>query len=188
MAPDSSDGPGVTVMPSVFRGLCRLQNTFVSVIFLDPHTNLWGRCPSSCLLILILAFSSRAALGMATALWGLSSYSLILAGALSTQIQHSSPVTPPPTPQAGWVPPWSFYPYDTSTMSFPLFSSTAVNTHLMKEFVLDKDTQLRIEWAGVCERALEVSTHCWLNACEFLLSALGITGLGKTLLFCHQIS
>ena len=34
-------------------------------------------------------------------------------------------------------------------------SSTVVNTHLTKEFRLNKDTYLKIEWAGVCKRALE---------------------------------
>lgn len=31
--------------------------------------------------------------------------------------------------------------------------------HLTKEFRLNKDTNLKIEWAGVCKRALEGFCH-----------------------------
>lgn len=64
-----------------------------------------------------------------------------------------------------------------------------VNMHLMKEFILNKDTYQETEWARSCEGHRRYSVIiCWMDGCEFVHSALGITGLGKTVPFCHQIS
>lgn len=46
-----------------------------------------------------------------------------------------------------------------------IFSSTVVNAQLLKQFMQNEGTQLKIEWAGVCGRAWEVFDNRWLVEC-----------------------